>query len=176
METKSIPEALPEKKADAVKSKPFNEGRWTSGSGQAMSSTEANQIAKDAARLWGKVSDTPQQAKQSSVLFEANKLQDGVQFDIDIPVAYARATDPAPESTGSALGNVDNSIVDRDSSDSFDKKAIMESIQTDKIPCPRFCSASFSFGTGEIVGESPPSNIQGVTHLYAQSHKEWRSK
>ena len=84
-------------------------------------------------------------------------------FDMDVPVAYSMASagiasgipnaamsDLASPSAISAVGSTDEG--DQIDRDAIDAAAIMDSIETDRIPCPRLCGATFSFGVGGLAG------------------------
>jgi len=84
-------------------------------------------------------------------------------FDMDVPVAYsmgsagiaagiptATVNDLVSPGAVSAVGaSEDKDKIDRDA---IDAAAIMDSIETDRIPCPRLCGATFSFGVGGLAG------------------------
>lgn len=84
-------------------------------------------------------------------------------FDMDVPVAYSMASagiavgiptatvnDLVSPGTVSAVGAAeDKEKIDRDA---INAAAIMDSIETDRIPCPRLCGATFSFGVGGLAG------------------------
>ena len=86
-------------------------------------------------------------------------------FDMDVPVAYSITN-------ACITGGIPNAIVknelvapgyvpagtsgeDKDEMDRFAvvAAAMMENIETDRIPCPRLCGATFSFGVGGLAGE-----------------------
>jgi hypothetical protein len=137
---------------DSVNTKHLNDySRWTGVHERGVLS-EANLIAKDPAKIWGKTDEAPQGvAKTSSLLLNADghRPHDSALFDIDMPVALAGPNDPAADmaTTGEPNNNMESV-----QSNVADRKAFMESIQTEKIPCPRLCSATICFGTGNIVG------------------------
>jgi hypothetical protein len=127
--------------------------RWTGVPERGILS-EANLLAKDPAKIWGKT-DEAAPPKTSSLLPNADgyRSSDSALFDIDIPVAVGGSNDRVAD-MATITGEHNSSTMESVPSDvaAVDRKAFMESIQTDKIPCPRLCSATFCFGTGNIVG------------------------
>ena len=87
-------------------------------------------------------------------------------FDMDIPVAYSMTA-------AGITGGMKNAVAARnelvspgavpavepgEDKDEIDRRAIeaatiMENIDTDRIPCPRLCGATFSSGVGGLAGE-----------------------
>jgi hypothetical protein len=143
---------------DLVSTKHMNNdySRWTGVPERGILS-EANLLAKDPAKIWGKTDEAP--PKTTSLLPNADgyRSSDSALFDIDIPVAVGGSNDRAAD-MATITGEHNSSTMESVPSDvaAVDRKALMESIQTDKIPCPRLCSATFCFGTGNIVGALLP--------------------
>jgi hypothetical protein len=88
-------------------------------------------------------------------------------FDMDIPVAYsmtnAGITGGIPNAIAARNELVSPGVVptggsgeDKDQIDrrAIEAAAIMKNIDTDRIPCPRLCGATFSFGVGGLAGKS----------------------
>lgn len=92
-------------------------------------------------------------------------------FEMDIPVAYsmtasgitggmqnavaARNELVSPGTVPAGEPGEDKDQIDRHA---IEAAAIMENIDTDRIPCPRLCGATFSFGVGGLAGENTGIN------------------
>jgi hypothetical protein len=92
--------------------------------------------------------------------FDTNNPDEGsmpFDFDVDVlPVAYSN---PAAGVAGisNELGSANkisaiNSAEEKSSEITRSAVVLMESIETDQIPCPRICGAMFSSGVGGFVG------------------------
>lgn len=73
-------------------------------------------------------------------------------FEMEVPVAYSmvnpnRSNEDA--NATSAMSSLEEAEIEK--SNSKDAKALMDRIETARIPCPRFCGASFSSGVGGLV-------------------------
>ena len=110
---------------------------------------------------------SPQKAQSSEdPLVPPNRrgIEGGLMpFDMDVPVAYGSVTSGNLTNlqigiTDIASGNVVSStgigaVEENDpvSVDVRDSTFIMENIETERVPCPRLCGASFGFGNGGLV-------------------------
>jgi len=83
-------------------------------------------------------------------------------FDMDVPVAYSMASPGVAGLPSSGINELVSpsalsamsSIDDNDQADNVvrDTAAFMERIETERIPCPRLCGATFSSGVGGMAG------------------------
>jgi hypothetical protein len=103
-------------------------------------------------------------------------ISEGMQFDMDLILPGALTSHPTtidPDASGNVGGSsgeggmipsstTNNVIIEEDEVDetanNVTKKhvqeaiALMEKIETDRIPCPRLCGATFGGGVGRLVG------------------------
>ena len=131
----------------------------------------------DAARAWGKPAEsllTPAVLERSAASICTNigiagaatpavaAVEGGsMPFDMDVP-AYSLANagiaglpnvglgDLISPSAVSAIGSAED--IEQADNDARDAAALMEHIETDRIPCPRLCGATFSPGVGGFAG------------------------
>lgn len=127
----------------------------------------------------GAVRETPNVSRVGSMHGEAatnnmaattgfsNGLDGGMMPHFNIPVAYsmtaagiaggiqntvaARNELVSPGTLPAGDSGEENEQIDRHA---MAAAAIMENIDTDRIPCPRLCGATFSFGVGGLAGEN----------------------
>jgi hypothetical protein len=84
-------------------------------------------------------------------------------FDMDTPVAYAVTGAGLP---GASVGGMKDLVppnvvtalnaaqqIDKTVGEERDAASLMERIDTDRIPCPRLCGATFGCGVGGLAGE-----------------------
>jgi hypothetical protein len=155
---------------------------FTSLSAQAklLAKSGSDAAIHDAARAWG-VSTETAGAESASKLpikagretptensgnfagfstFDTNNADEGpMPLDIDVDVLPVAYSNPAAGVTGisnelgpgSALSAI-NSAEEMGLEVTRSAVELMESIETDQIPCPRICGAMFSSGVGGFVG------------------------
>lgn len=125
-------------------------------------------VVNDAARAWarpldGKSSSRVDQRRGrdgqgKSATVEGTST--GMPFDMDVPVAYNIAAVPEGP-VGSTVGLLSGSSMpvtavgqdddEKANDDARDAVVLMEKIETDRIPCPRLCGATFSPGIGGLA-------------------------
>lgn len=141
--------------------------------------SDSDVVIKDAARTWGKLADSLLAAaaiernpvfdrRDTTSFFGANigttahsigAEGGGMPFDMDVPVAYSLANagftsigkgDLTSPNFASAIDSTEDS--NQADNDVRDAAILMERTETDRIPCPRLCGATFCPGVGGLAG------------------------
>ncbi len=101
--------------------------------------------------------DRPVDRRDVPLTGEDNPTNDAslMPFEMEVPVAYSmvntnRSNEDATVSNAtSAMSSLEEAEIEK--ANSKDAKALMDRIETARIPCPRLCGASFSPGVGGLV-------------------------
>ena len=161
--THAIPEAITAQGSDK-----YNEGASLAVSGRGSKSQarifppEKDRPVKDAAHAWNLPNDTMR--KKLGNRSENRDLNQGtptdgpqMPFDMDAPAAYSLAG--VPEVPVGVVGGLpatrvpdeEEESTGRTKNNAIDAAFLMERIETDRIPCPRLCGATFGPGLGGLA-------------------------
>lgn len=112
--------------------------------------------------------------RNTSLLPTSTILDEGVMpFNMDVPVAYSMANAGIIATVGMnemVSPNAGSSADEKDQLDRdvIDAAIIMDSIETDRMPCPRLCGATFSSGVGGLA-VFQNGNVKKMWHWWESS-------
>lgn len=150
---------------------PSSDAARTSLSGQPRVFTDEREVAfNDAAKVWIKNAESPIVVGETRAIKEKQEMppiqasQEMAPFELDVPGPYSLATgnitsvqiagvnDMVPTSAGPAgIGAIEDPGPPTTGTDARAAAALMQSIETNRIPCPRLCGATFGPGVGGLA-------------------------